>query len=196
MKYKFAEINVAKRSNIETNRKLAIQVATDDFKTIKFLLVDKLININNYEKNVQGVYAIFSNNNEQLTFSYIGVSKNIKNRIKTHKVGLEKTKSKTYKSWLKILNINNQGIEDLYFGIILISDNEQERLKSEILNIAKVWNKFVNANKRMRDRKYHCINCGGGMTNVSFVSSDVNVMSYDIKIKCIRKHCKKQYMLK
>lgn len=196
MKFSFSEINVAKRSKSEANRKLAIQVATADFETINFMWVDKLNNIGEYEKNTQGIYAIFSKLNDQLTFSYVGVSNNIRSRLKIHKLELEKSKNKTYKSWLKILANNKQNIDDLYFGIILITDDEQERFKHEILNIAKVWNKFINANKRMRDRRYHCIYCDGGMTQITFVSSDTNEMPYGIKIKCIRKHCKKQYMLK
>ncbi|WP_338983369.1 GIY-YIG nuclease family protein [Spiroplasma endosymbiont of Othius punctulatus] len=193
--YKYSDIKIAKQSKNESNRDLAIKISTWDFNTIKFSSVSKLNEIDLFEKNVQGVYVIFSKLNDELSFSYVGISNNIRTRLKTHKSNIEKGVDRTYKPWLKLLNKNNQNIDDLYFGIILISDNEQERFKFEIINIMKVWNKFTNVNKRLRDRKYHCINCGGGMINATYVSSPDKEIPYSIKIKCIRKHCKKKYML-
>lgn len=196
MQIKFSEVKNAKQSKKDFNKDMAIKVSTQDFETIKLLSVGKLNEINLFDNHVQGVYVIFSKLNGMLSFSYVGVSNNIRTRLMTHKLNLINGKNRTYKRWLKILQNNNQDIDDLYFGIILISNDEQERFHHEIINIMKVWNKFTNCNNRLRDRKYHCVFCGGGMVKASIVNVPNAELKYGIKIICIRKHCKKQYMLK
>ncbi|AOG61028.1 hypothetical protein SHELI_v1c10810 [Spiroplasma helicoides] len=148
-------------------------------------------NLNNYEDNVSGVYLIFSlDNKDNLKFSYIGESTNIKKRWKTH-INNYKAKNKQSR---KIRSKENN-IENIRFVTLAKINEQNQRLKKETYYIYLFKSKFTNLNTKLANMKMRCDN-GHGVkrTYLSYVKNSKTFKLFVYGV-CKNKLCNNKFQI-
>ncbi|AGR41630.1 GIY-YIG nuclease family protein [Spiroplasma taiwanense] len=179
---------------IKTSRDLKYKDISEQYckKIIQELIEkNKKIDIMELAKNkVAGVYLLYSIENKNLNFTYVGESKDLGQRIKQHLRNFN-SKNRLYSKMRKKIISSNQ----INFLILDEIEDQNLRLMKETYYIYIFKSKFFNLNSKLVNKKLKCPN-GHGNTR-SYMTYDKNSLNLLIYIygKCKNNECKEIFII-
>ncbi|QGS52396.1 GIY-YIG nuclease family protein [Spiroplasma tabanidicola] len=143
------------------------------------------------DSNISGVYIIFSLDlGNNLKFSYIGESKDIKKRWKSHINNYKNSKPAAKKLIYKEKDLNN-----IRFAILKQEEDQNKRLKKETYYIYQFRSKFTNINSKLANMKMRC-DFGHGVKK-TYLTYDKNKAKFRLYIfgVCKNKQCNNKFII-